>query len=129
MSQVYITNLHSIQKEFEDTKRLGGKDIVPDGMRTSSWCVKLSGSKEKKLSCYFSSMAKIVPFVKMPQDASTKIKILMKTHTTAALNSPWERSHKVRHTEPCNQIQSGSPFSFLFTSPQTPEFLYLILTY
>lgn len=42
--------------------------------------------------------------MEMPQDASTKVKILMKTHTTAALNSPWERPHKIRHTEPCNQI-------------------------
>lgn len=33
--------------------------------------------------------------MKMPQDASTKIKILMKIHKTAALNSLSERPHKI----------------------------------
>lgn len=33
--------------------------------------------------------------MKMPQDASTKIKILMKIHKTAALNSPSGRPHKI----------------------------------
>lgn len=42
-----------------------------------------------------SSISEIAPFVKMTQDASKTIKILMKIHKRAALNSPWERPHKV----------------------------------
>lgn len=59
----------------------------------------------------------------MPWDASTKIKILMKTRKAAALNSPWKRCHKIRHTEPCNQAQSRImriSLFFPFFFPPTP---------
>lgn len=54
----------------------------------------------------------------------------MKTHEGAALHSPWKRQPKIRHTEPCNQAQSGiMRLSLFFLFSQTPELLHLILIY
>lgn len=77
------------------TERTDEKSLAPKEMRVSLWCVKILWQQGEKMLYSSSSISKIAAFMKMPQDASTKIKILMKIHKTATLNSPSERSHKI----------------------------------
>lgn len=79
---------------------------------------------------YFSScIPKIAPFMKMPRDASTKIKILMKIHKIATLNSPWERPQNIDlywalQSVPTEKSEVPHLIPFPSPSPQTPEFLH-----
>lgn len=77
------------------TERTDEKRLAPGEVGISLWCVKTLWQQREKMLYSSSSISKIAAFMKMPQDASTKIKILMKIHKTAALNSLSERPHKI----------------------------------